>query len=163
MKKTKISLLQVTYSLLIGITLFSCNQNTSPKNEGAKQTEKVETKNCYFSGISTDSIFLTINIGKDSVTGTLDYIPFEKDACIGTLYNGFFSGDTLFAMYNSTQEGQTSDSEVAILKKGDGYILSNDIWGGDNYKFNSDYTKGYFIDKSKIKFDGEELKPMDCR
>jgi hypothetical protein len=66
-------------------------------------------------------------------------------------------------MYNSTQEGQTSDSEVAILKKGDGYILSNDIGGGDNYKFNSDYTKGYFIDKSKIKFDGEELKPMDMQ
>jgi hypothetical protein len=59
MKKTKISLLQVTYYLLTGITLFACNQNTSPKNEGAKQTEKVETKNCYFSGISTDSIFLT--------------------------------------------------------------------------------------------------------
>lgn len=162
MKKTNISLLKSTYFLLIGIILFSCNQNVTLKNEGSNQTESIETKNCYFSGISTDSIFLTINIAKDSITGSLDYIPYEKDGRIGTLYNGFFSGDTLFAMYNSTQEGQTSDCEMALLKKGNGYVLTNDIWG-NNYTYNADYTKGSFVDKGKIKFDGEEVNPKDCK
>ena len=162
MKKINISLFSLASLLLIGITLFSCNQNAAPRSEDSKQSEIIKTKNCYFFAFKTDTVFLSLNQGKDSITGELNYIPYEKDSRFGTLSGGYFSGDTLFALYNSTQEGQTSDCEMALLKKDNGYVLTNDIWG-NNYTFNSDYTKGSFISKGKIKFDGEELKPCDCK
>jgi hypothetical protein len=162
MKKVNLSRFGLSSLILFVITIFSCNQNTGSKSEGKNQKETIESKNCYLYAFKTDSIFLSIIQGKDSITGVLDYIPYEKDACLGTLSGGYYRGDTLYAMYNSTQEGQTSDCEMAILKKGNNYILTNDI-GGDNYTFNADYTKGSFKNKSKIKFTGEELKPFDCK
>ncbi len=144
------------------IALISCNQNTTNKSEENKQSEIAETKSCYLYTFKTDTVFLSLTQGKDSITGELNYLPYEKDGCLGTLSGGYFRGDTLFALYNSTQEGQTSDCEMAMLKKGNGYALTNGI-GGDNYTFNADYTKGRFINRSKIKFDGEELKPCACK
>lgn len=52
---------------------------------------------------------------------------------------------------------------MAILKKGDTYILTNDHFGGDNYKYDAAYTNGKFIDKNKITFTGDTLKLVTCR
>lgn len=162
MIKRSTSLCILASVLIASITLISCNQNTTPKGEDNKQSEATETKSCYFFAFKTDTVFLSLTQGKDSITGELNYIPYEKDSRFGTLSGGYFIGDTLFALYNSTQEGQTSDCEMAMLKKGDAYILTNDIWG-DNYTYNSDYTKGSFVSRAKIEFDGEELKPCNCK
>ncbi len=105
-----------------------------------------------------DSIILNLRYATSEITGTLDYLPYEKDGTIGTLHAGKMSGDTLFAIYNSTQEGQDSECEIAFLKKNDGYIVTNEMDGGTNYQYNKDYTKGSFINKGKIKFEGEFLK-----
>lgn len=92
------------------------------------------------------------------ITGTLSILPFEKDTRTGTIYEGKMSGDTLIAIFNSTQEGQDSDCEIAFLKKNDGFVFTNDIYGETNYQYNKDYTKGSLVNKGKIKFNGEFLK-----
>ena len=85
-------------------------------------------------------------------------LPFEKDTRTGTIYEGKMSGDTLIAIFNSTQEGQDSDCEIAFLKKNDGFVFTNDIYGETNYQYNKDYTKGSLVNKGKIKFNGDFLK-----
>ncbi len=120
----------------------------------------IET-NAYLYGNNGDTILLNLQNTNQDITGALSILPFEKDSRMGTIHAGKMSGDTLFAIYNSTQEGQDSECEIAFLKKNDGYILTNDIYGETNYQYNKDYTKGSFIDKSKIKFDGEFLKKVN--
>lgn len=96
----------------------------------------------------------------EEITGTLSILPFEKDSRIGTIYAGKMNGDTLYAMFNSTQEGQDSDCEIAFLRKENGFVLTNDFYSETNYQYNKDYTKGSFISKGKIKFDGEFLRKV---
>lgn len=92
-------------------------------------------------------------IAKNSALLLTDY-----NSRIGVITDGQMKGDTLFAMYTSMQEGDESECEIAFLKKGDSYILTNDIFLESNYQYNSDYSKGSFKDKNSIKFDGDTLK-----
>ncbi len=107
-----------------------------------------------------DTISLNLQNSPTETSGTLDILPYEKDSRMGTISNGKMSGDNLFALFTSSQEGQDSECEIAFLKNGEDYIFSNDIYGESNYQYNKDYTKGKFIDKTKIKFDGEVLKKV---
>jgi hypothetical protein len=161
-KNRKFSLIILSSIFLTVITFFSCNQNGASNSNDKDQSDIENRKKCYFFAFKSDTIFLSLNESKDSITGVLNYIAYEKDSRLGTLSGGYFRSDTLFAQYKSTQEGQTSDCEMAMLKKGNGYVLTNNIWG-ENYTYNSDYTKGSFSNRGKIKFDGGELKPFDCR
>jgi hypothetical protein len=161
-KNRKFSLIILSSIFLTVIALFSCNQNGASNSNNKDQSDIENRKKCYFFAFKSDTIYLSLNESKDSITGVLNYIAYEKDSRLGTLSGGYFRSDTLFAQYNSTQEGQTSDCEMAMLKKGNGYVLTNNIWG-ENYTYNTDYTKGSFSNRGKIKFDGEELKPIECR
>jgi hypothetical protein len=142
------------------IILCSCNNQTNKKEEN--KTAKPVTTSCYIYAFHQDTVMLQLKDSNSVFTGTLNYLPYEKDGTIGSLYNIKTSGDTLFAMYQSTQEGQESFCEMAMLKKDNSYILTNDIWSNTNYKYDSSYTYGKFIDKNKISFNGDTLKVANC-
>lgn len=148
-------------SLLIAtIILLSCN-NQSTKKEEAKPTSTVTTS-CYLFALNNDSVKLQLTDSNHIITGNLDYLPFEKDAAIGKLYDMKMKGDTLLGMYKYYQEGMEFIGEMAMLKKGNNIILTNDNFASDNYKLDSSYNNGKFIDKSKITFTGDTLKPVNC-
>lgn len=161
MKLTKkITLLVIAVAIL---WIPSCTKNQKQENNQDTTTETLKTKKeqTYLFAHDRDTILLTLNNDGDTISGKLDILYYEKDSRRGTILSGQQRGDTLFAIYDSMQEGQQSQCEIALLKKDDSYILSNDILGKDNYQYNSDYTKGNFKNKSVIKFDGETLKKVN--
>lgn len=144
------------------LLVISCKKNEVKNSE--KPVQKVEAENqineYYLYARDKDTIQLFLGVIDNKLTGKLNYLPFEKDARIGTLELIEMKGDTLYAIYNSTQEGQNTSCEIALLKNEGNYILTNAIYGGSNYEFNSDYSKGYFKNKSQIKFDGDILQKV---
>ena len=149
----------VTIILFI-IFLSGCNNKTNHQEEN--KTGKVVTVSCYLSAFHQDTVMLQLKDSNSVLTGLLNYLPYEKDGTIGNLYDIKVNGDTLFAMYQSTQEGQESFCEMAMLKKNNSYILTDDIWNNTNYKFDSSYTHGKFINKNNISFNGDTLKVTNC-
>lgn len=140
--------------------LFSSCEDLTPKEAKVEEITKIEpeiTVENYLFEKNKDSVIMTLNIANSEITGTLDILNYEKDSRRGTITNGVMKGDTLFALYNSMQEGQSTECEIALLKKGETYTMSNEFMGDENYQFNEEYTKGTFKDKSKIKFNGNTL------
>lgn len=150
---------------LIVIILFaaSCKENKKYAQNQNATNNKIESEQSYLYQKNGDTVLLVLQNSENKISGKLDFLPYEKDSRRGTIINGFFKGDTLFALYNSVQEGQKSECEIAFLKNGDRYILSNDIFGVNNYQYNSDYTIGNFKNKHNIKFDGDTLKRIKTK
>lgn len=152
----------LTFLAVAAFIITSCSENnTSQQNiTVANDTIATEVSNSYLYGNNGDTIVLNLQNSPNEISGTLDILPFEKDSRMGKISHGKMSGDTLYAIFTSTQEGQDSECEIAFLKNGDDFVFTNDIYGESNYQYNKDYTKGMFIDKSKIKFDAEVLKKV---
>jgi len=164
--------LTITALALATTILFSCNQQTKTESPTTENTANenptnetvtneniaVGNKQVYLYAQNRDTTRLILEIAGNPISGKLDILPFQKDSRIGVLADVQIKGDTLFAMYTSMQEGNESECEIAFLKKGDSYILTNDIFLESNYQYNSDYSKGSFKDKNSIKFDGDTLK-----
>lgn len=150
-------------TILAFACIFSSCSESKPNTENTviptdTTNSVVVESNTYLYGNNGDTVLLMLQNTNEEITGTLSILPFEKDSRIGTIYAGKMLGDTLYALFNSTQEGQDSDCEIAFLKKNDGFVFTNDIYGETNYQYNKDYNKGSFVNKGKIKFDGEFLK-----
>ena len=150
--------------IILCIVFASCKNNTPNEQLEKKDTVAhiINETNCYFAAKDRDTAFFTLHRIGQKITGKLDFMAYESDNRMGTITSGEMKGDTLFAQYNSAQEGMESVCEIALLKKDSAYILSNDFYGGDNYLFNADVTKGTFKDKHHIKFDGIILKKTPC-
>ncbi|OYU79587.1 MAG: hypothetical protein CFE23_13455 [Flavobacterium sp. BFFFF1] len=103
----------------------------------------ISNTDCYQAVLKKDTITLRLDLkGTDIVSGKLTYNFFEKDKSDGTI-TGKMHGDTLYANYIFTAEGQTSQSEVAFLKKGETFI--------EGYGDISDDGKGKVTFKNKRK------------
>ncbi len=151
--------------IIVSASFFVACNNNPPKdiNKVAASQKSVKTeKSCYLYSSNNDTVYLSLNTDSNRLSGELNFLPFEKDARIGTLSELKYQGDTLYAQYNSTQEGMTNICEIAFLKTKEGYIVTDDIWGGDNFQYNEAYTVGTFKDKHKIKFNGYLLKSVAC-
>ncbi len=151
--------------IIVNATFFiACNNNPAKViNKEAAPDKTVQTeKSCYVYASNNDTVYLSINPDSKGLSGELNFLPFEKDARMGTLSDLKNQGDTLYAQYNSTQEGMNNVCEIAFLKTKEGYIVTDDIWGADNYQYNEAYTVGTFKDKHKIKFNGNLLKSVAC-
>ncbi|MBC7923892.1 MAG: hypothetical protein H7Z75_22690 [Ferruginibacter sp.] len=113
--------------IAIPVCLASCRSNTSPSQESAREAPsgaevstaapQADTSSCYRAISGKDSVLLYIHRTGNAIQGDLVYTFFEKDNNTGTLA-GQLSGDTLFAEYKFTSEGQQSVREVAFLKRG---------------------------------------------
>ncbi|AWI26369.1 hypothetical protein [Flavobacterium pallidum] len=120
--------------------------------------EAVSNTECFQAVLKKDTITLSIDYkGSEVPSGKLTYNFFEKDKSDGSI-SGKMQGDTLFANYIFSAEGQTSQREVAFLKKGDTLT--------EGYGDITDDGKGNvtFKDKSKLKFDGNTvLHKIACK
>lgn len=152
--------MRLLLACLLMAAMVAC-QNSPNNVSNASKT--VDTTTCFLSALNQDSVILLLRDSMGVLSGKLDYLPYEKDGTIGDLYNLTYKGDTLFGTYKSMQEGQETVGEIALLKRGNTFILTNDIWGGDNYQYDSAYTNGKFINKSKIAFTGDTLKAWNCK
>jgi len=142
------------------ILMSSCQEDQKNHTYQQKTSETNINQESYLYEENKDTILLSLAKTENSISGKLDILRFQKDSRRGTIHDGRFTGDTLFAIYQSMQEGQISACEIAFLRKGDVLILSNDIFGENNYQYNDDYSKGRFKDKQLIKFDGDTLKKI---
>lgn len=154
--------LKITSIILATAVFLGCGNAETEKTEDKKMPEPPKESH-YLHAFNKDTVRLTLIDSNQHLTGKLDYLPYEKDGTIGDLYDITISGDTLFGMYKSEQEGIQSIGEFAMLKVGKSYILTDDIWGGENYKYDSSYTNGKFIDKSKISFRGDTLTEINSK
>lgn len=147
--------------IAVVIALFACN-NQANHSSNEKHNNAV-SNSCFMYALNKDSIILKLQDSSSILKGELQYLPYEKDGTIGNLYDMKWFGDTLFGLYKSYQEGEETISEIALLKKANTYLLTNEIWGSANYKFDSSNTHGKFIDKNKIAFDGDTLTAVNCK
>jgi hypothetical protein len=147
-------------AITLGIVSNACknSKEESKATTSAEEAQPTIVEQVYTHIMNKDSIVLVLKNVDGKIEGKLDISYYEKDSRRGTLSNGILQGDTLYANYLSMQEGEQSDCEIAFLKKGDTYIMTNDFIGEDNYQYSKDYTKGSFKHKNKIKFDGDTLK-----
>ena len=74
-----------------------------------------ETYECYAYQTKKDTAFMRLNITDGIVTGTLEYLLFEKDSNDGYL-QGKVVGDTLLANYTFVSEGVESVREIVMIK-----------------------------------------------
>ncbi len=167
------------FTIIIILFIGACNQNKIDNNAGlnSKNDSVVNNSSSFSSNDTTNKVTSTqdnwqkkylfaknknsvkLNIKKvgSEIMGELKFLYLMKDNRLGILSKGIIKGDTLFALYDSMQEGQRNLCEVAFLKDGNNFIISNDIFGFDNYQYNENYSKGWFKNKSKIKFNGVTL------
>ena len=134
---------------IAGILLCSCGKS---KTDEKVNEDNTPVSQCYGSFTDKDSVFLKLTTTGEKVTGDLTYKLFEKDKNKGVL-NGTLTGDTIFATYEFTSEGQTSAREVAFLKKG------NELIEGFAPM---DQSGGHFINKHDIDFAGIVLQAEEC-
>lgn len=136
--------------------LASCNSNNKEKKiqDVKNKILKGEGEKKYLYTKDNDTVLLVLRMEDYKINGEFAILPFEKDMRKGIILNGQIKGDTLFADYQSMQEGINSNCEIAFLKKGSTYVLSNDFLLDRNYYYNSDYTIGKFKNKQAIIFDG---------
>jgi hypothetical protein len=153
----------LTFLAATAFIFTSCSENNTNTKRETTAVDTVSTlvPTSYLYTNNGDTISLNLQNSPSEISGVLNILPYEKDCRMGKISNGKMSGDTLFALFTSSQEGQDSECEIAFLKNGEDLVFTNDIYGESNYQYNKDYTKGIFIDKSKIKFDGEVLKKVN--
>jgi hypothetical protein len=98
--------MRITYLLIISIILVSCS-NTEPKTNQNAETKRNE-KLCFLltDGLKNeDSTSLKIHIQDTLVTGEYNYIPWEKDAALGTI-SGIINDSIIECVYTYSQEGE---------------------------------------------------------
>lgn len=147
-----------TVSLLFLLTACTnTKKEAEPTASPTAESSDYEARD-YLYAKAKDTVRMTLKSTYKLISGELHLLPFAKDSRRGTITDGQMKGDTLFAIYKSTQEGQESECEIALLKRGDEFVLSDDFFGESNYKYNDAYTKGWFKDRKKITFEGYVLK-----
>jgi len=112
-----------------GFFLISCKSDKNTSATATKDSigEKEETglpsvsSGCYRMNVERDSAYMNISINGNSVSGTLDYIGYEKDSNRGN-FTGIIDGDKLIGWYTFQSEGMISVRQV-IYKIDEGSFL----------------------------------------
>jgi len=120
-----------------------------------KLVSDFENYDCYTYTTKKDTAFLHINTANGIITGDLSYQFFEKDRNNG-IVSGKIIGDTLFADYTFSSEGQKSVREIIMIKKG-----SDLIEGFGEVEESNGKMK--FTNRSKLNFKkGLTFKKINC-
>lgn len=77
---------------------------------------ELDAISCYRYASTKDTIFLKMTRADAEVTGSLSYNYLEKPESKGT-FKGEIIGDTIFAEYAYTAEGESSVREIIFVKK----------------------------------------------
>lgn len=153
------------YAAFIFITVLGVSACSSPVSQSAKTDSTVNTASTIYTAATqprhaitaicferaegknkTDSTYVQLVIKGDTVTGEMNWLPFEKDARKGLL-TGTKKGDIIQANWTFKQEGATDTMKVSF--KLDGNILAQkpfktDLKNGSQHTDESaDYTIKY--------------------
>ncbi len=152
----KLYITAITYFLLLGT---ACNQSDPVLESSvhANATDTITTATtpiviagCYQMTLKRDSATLDLSIQDTTVSGTLNYIFFEKDHNMGTI-KGVLRNDLIYADYTFESEGMTSVREVIFKVSGDTLIPGyGDLTEKDN--------KIIFVNKDDLHFN--DLHPF---
>lgn len=118
-------LMRFTVITLLALAFASCSTDqkmgsTVEQSDSVASQEK-EKILCFLhqEGASMrDSSTIQLKITGDSVKGTFNHIPYEKDSRKGTI-EGFKTGDTIKALWSFMQEGMNDSISVEFLIKDD--------------------------------------------
>jgi hypothetical protein len=100
-----------------------------------------------------DTTRLTLIYNGSKVVGKLAWVPWEKDAAIGSLL-GTISGDTIVAEYNYVQEGEQATEEKIMVREGNDIL----IMGGELEQRGKMFV---IKDKAAMKVESR-LQPTEC-
>ncbi len=143
--------------------LLSCNNPSGNGSEAEDSTAAETNKNnnekslagCYRQVIGRDTIDLRLNQSGNSLSGSLSFDNFEKDASSGTV-KGEVVNNLAVLWYDFHSEGMQSVMEIIYQPDEDGLVRAV----GDMR------TRGdtaLFTDRTAIRFDrGQTLKKVDC-
>ncbi|MCB0519421.1 MAG: hypothetical protein H6577_27155 [Lewinellaceae bacterium] len=112
------------------LSLFNACQNSGTHANQADQATSTDTTavaeetpiaqtSCYIRALGQDTTWVKLTITADgSVSGTYDWVPYEKDSARGTL-TGKKESDELHLMYDYMIEGSNQQQEMRMKMMGD--------------------------------------------
>lgn len=137
------------------LLFVACNDNKKKESSSVKQQPSVKSTSCYQYNNNKDTFYLELNQSGESVTGTLNYLFYEKDRNTGTI-RGTMQGDLLIADYTFYSEGTVSTRQVVFKKVGDYYIEGY----GD---MDTDNNMNRFKDIPSLQYDDAiRLREINC-
>ncbi len=151
------------HSLFILLVLLAaCNNGSNNADKSSDTIKNHDTTTsssetaiqCYQSINEKDTVYLSLFEQAATITGSLIYHYYEKDANVGTI-NGNMHGDTLYAEYFFSSEGLSSKRDVAFLKQGSDFIE-----GYGDMKQEGETMA--FKNKGALSFTGKPLNKVDC-
>jgi methionine-rich copper-binding protein CopC len=117
--------------MIMGIVFLTKNNQPAHINQQPEQPVVVqETKPepipqnqelCFSKNVNKDITTVTLTISGDTVTGKMDWVPFEKDSARGTL-SGTLQNGEMNLLYDYTIEG-AHQTEEKIMKIENGNLL----------------------------------------
>ena len=152
----------VIFSLFL---LGACNQADTPQaNNHATSAEPVATINklqdgtyCFTKLYNKDVTDVQLTILGSAVTGTMNWIPYQKDSARGTLQGFKNATGELELMYDYMIEG-SQKTETKVMKIEDGKLLIK-VGELQDLKYNGNLT---FKDVRLAKY-SEVLEKVDCK
>lgn len=138
--KNTVQLLCVVTSLIM---LVACEkpQHTAINSESVKAPVPAEPQlailsgnYCFYAEVDKDTTEVNLNVTGSQVTGTMSWIPFEKDRAVGKLKGAVNAAGELDLMYDYMIEGnQQTETKVMkiendqlMIKRGELIDLKND-------------------------------------
>jgi hypothetical protein len=124
----KIIIVAVSVIVIMGIVFFTKNNQPAHVNQQSVVVQETKPESipqnqelCFSKDINKDITTVTLTISGDTVTGKMDWVPFEKDSARGTL-SGTLQNGEMNLMYDYMIEG-AHQTEEKIMKIQDGKLL----------------------------------------
>ncbi|MCC8426846.1 hypothetical protein [Mucilaginibacter sp. UR6-11] len=92
------------------------NEETVAKNTPINNNNPAVYSLCFLNREGKDSTSIELVVSGDKVTGTMNWLPYQKDSRKGTL-NGIIKNDELLATWNFMQEGMKDTLKLNFLLK----------------------------------------------
>ncbi|MCB0698838.1 MAG: hypothetical protein H6551_05415 [Chitinophagales bacterium] len=118
MKKTLIIPTLLLFTACVNNDDSDANQDTSPVEEMAVETTTVDEACYLYTENTVDTQLVRLKFHGDSVTGVMKYLPWQKDASVGTL-SGIKIDTAMELEWTYWQEGMETTEPVVFVILGD--------------------------------------------
>lgn len=133
----------IIFTVIEGIILYEIKTSsyelveTSYTSIRALSTTE-NTEFCFLKNENNDVTKVILNINDDQITGTMDWVPFEKDSARGKLTGKLLTNGEMDLLYDYTIEG-SHQTETKIMKIADDrlYIKHGEL---EDKKYNGNLT-----------------------
>jgi len=112
------------YTFILSLAFVGCQNTGQTGGDGAAESQEANAAAsgqtaCYIRAEGPDTTFVNLTIAADgAVTGTYDWLPWEKDGARGTV-TGQQDGEIIRLMYDYTIEGSNQQQEMLMKLTGD--------------------------------------------